>query len=142
LDRIGEDFIIENNSDLISLEGIESITEVPGAVWISNNNALLNMEGLNNLAYAASLIICNNDDLRNLQGLSSLTSVDCLRIYDNDVLTNLEGLNSLTSVKKEILIYQNDSLCQSMVTTFITNLKERPDEWQIHIIPNKDCSIP
>lgn len=102
----------DHNNKLISLAGLDSLTNIGGDLRIEYNSNLENLEGLQNLnAVGQSLIIKSNDSLKNLHGLSGLNSVGVyLEVTFNDVLEVLDGLNQLTSVGSGITIQFNSSL--------------------------------
>jgi receptor L domain-containing protein len=97
---------------LISLEGLECLTQVGGNLEIYENDSLTSLEGLDNLKdIGGNMRIYDNDSLISLEGLDKLKYVGGhMRIRDNDSLTNLEGLDKLKDVGGNMRIYDNDSL--------------------------------
>ena len=80
------------------MRGLDNLRFVEGSFWISENEQLKSLEGLENLIYVdgSSLDISDNASLVDLNGLSGLDYVwDQLVIKGNDNLENLEGLCSL-----------------------------------------------
>jgi hypothetical protein len=117
---IGGYLVLQNNPNLISINGMDNVvsiqglyvynnstlTTIPGAViidtdaYISNNNALTSLSGLNKLTTInGNFLIFNNQNLSSLTGLNSLSSIGGpLQIQNNDSLLNLSGLNNLTTI--------------------------------------------
>ncbi|MDD7885919.1 hypothetical protein [Flavivirga sp. 57AJ16] len=99
-----EGVLIKGNSKLKTLRGLHNLTAVGhnfsgGGVHVSNNNSLINMEGLQALEESHDLTISNNKNLINLKGLEGLKRVrGYLTISSNDklILDNLEGIGALT----------------------------------------------
>lgn len=79
-----ENFRIDNNAQLLALDGFPSLTLVFGKFQISNNeslktingfNELMSISGVPKLVFDAELFIENNPSLETLGGLSSLRSM-------------------------------------------------------------------
>lgn len=91
-----------------------------GALTISNNDALINLEGLENIEYLRTVLIENNDNLTSLKALSNLVAIsdpgrdseypnrDYLKIINNDGLLTLEGLENMSVL--HLYIHDNDAL--------------------------------
>ena len=105
-------FLIVEESNLVSLEGLNGLTHIGGGLSILRNESLTSLEGLNNLIrIEGGLSIRGNESLMSLEGLNNLTHVGVtLLINNNDALTSLEGLNNLTRVGNSLSIYSNPSL--------------------------------
>ena len=72
---------------------------------------ITNLDGLENLSSVGSaLYISGNDELVDTSGLLNLTDVSTLVVQSNDSLTNLDGLSNLAVVDNELLIAYNRSL--------------------------------
>jgi hypothetical protein len=116
-DSLNDEGQLVNNKNqaLISLEGLNALTEVGENVVIQNNSVLTSLDGLNALTTigkdliigdhkrynSPNNIILNggNPQLQNLNGLSALTSIGGnLTIADNDALENINGLSGLSQV--------------------------------------------
>tara|TARA_R110002096_G_scaffold436018_1_gene665127 strand:- start:6090 stop:7580 length:1491 start_codon:yes stop_codon:yes gene_type:complete len=88
--------VISNNDALVNLEGLEKI-EYLKTVLIENNNALISMKGLSNL-----LVISNpGRDCEYVNG-------DFLKIINNNSLLSLEGLEKMSVL--HLYIHDNDNL--------------------------------
>lgn len=91
---------------LLSLNGLESLTQIIGDLEIVYNDAMINVDGLNNLTFVGGeFTIYENDQLTNIDGLGSLNYVGGnIGIYWNYYLSNLDGLRGLTAVNGSLSI--------------------------------------
>jgi len=109
--------LIQNNPKLKSLKGLHNVINVGnsyygGGIRISNNDALINMEGLNSLAETHSFSVDFNGLVESLKGLDnfkraagsglSIISNEMLKSFDG--MDNLEGLGSLYVVNNPNLL--------------------------------------
>ncbi|MBC3759271.1 hypothetical protein H7U19_12705 [Hyunsoonleella sp. SJ7] len=108
---------IENNKTLENLKGLEGIhTEYGGIstssgvdLIINNNESLENLTELD-IAAIGNLFITNNNNLKNLIGLNSLKSATTLKIENNDSLSSLLGLESLIRIINKFHVTNNINL--------------------------------
>ncbi|WP_298760311.1 T9SS type A sorting domain-containing protein [uncultured Psychroserpens sp.] len=84
---------IINNPLLSSLNGLQGLSGFVFQVLIDNNDSLLNLEGLNNIAQVDDLYIENNGSLFNLNGLDNLNLAGGIGINNNSSLVSLGGIN-------------------------------------------------
>ena len=92
-DTINGAFIIENNPLLTTTDLGGVLTYVKGEIRIENNASLLDLGGFEALDSAAALIINNNDALLNLDTLNNLTVLfNSLEITGNDQLADCSQL--------------------------------------------------
>jgi len=100
---------IEGNPNLISLEGLDHITNLD-SISIKSNPSLINYLGLRNLETVKDLII---DDMMtsDLFGFENLESARNIDIKNNQMLTTLEGLGNLENAS-EIGFSDNESLAK------------------------------
>ncbi|WP_188462646.1 T9SS type A sorting domain-containing protein [Bizionia arctica] len=84
-------FSISNNPMLLSVEGAPNIFSPLTYFYIENNDALLNLYGLENYAAGEYTSISNNDSLIDLTGLDEIYG-ETVRISNNDNLASLNGL--------------------------------------------------
>ena len=113
-------------------------------MWISSNDALTNLSGLENLETVGNyLVIRDNYALTSLSGLGNLTSVGgFLGIYYNTALTSL-GLTGLQRVGGYFEIASNPLLCKSLVEELRNQVLLRKGIWGIiDISGNKECTTP
>ena len=133
LERVGR-IVIQNNLNLTSLNGLESLTSVVtendvflNEIAIIDNILLQNLDGLNNLhtigggSNTSRLFIKGNSVLENIDGLESLSivgsptseeleSYNIIHIFGNRQLQNINGLSSLTAIYKSISFYFHGDL--------------------------------
>ncbi|HMJ70319.1 MAG TPA: FlgD immunoglobulin-like domain containing protein [Cyclobacteriaceae bacterium] len=120
LQSIGALSIISNGS-LNSLDAFSSLNTVEGDVYISNNPALTNLQGLHNISNVGGTISINNQGLPDLTGLDGLVSAGALDISYNDNLTTLHGLESLQFVNGEYNGEYNNSPSLSLIENAVLN---------------------
>ena len=104
--------LISNNQELVNLNGLENLNYIGGYFAIKNNPSLIDISGLNNLSSIGTyLVIYNNPILTNLDGLENIYSIgEVLAIENNDALINIDGLMNLTSIGFRLTIENNDVL--------------------------------
>lgn len=102
---------IQNNTTLLSLEGLNNLTTV-GGLLMSGNPVLASLSPLANLHSDAilPLVIESQAALTNLHGLEGITGANYLRIQGNTNLQTLTGLDNLAIVRGEFLLTQNPAL--------------------------------
>ncbi len=88
---------VKNNPSLTSLEGLEEFRSF-NSIEIENNDALIDLTGLNNLKnlYIGFNII-DNDGITSLNELGTLEQVANFVVEGNDMLTSLNGLGEITN---------------------------------------------
>ncbi|MEL6810595.1 MAG: T9SS type A sorting domain-containing protein [Bacteroidota bacterium] len=104
---------IDQNSSLVSFNGLENLTEINGAVIIEGNSSLESFIGLQNVVVIRSLVSINdNHSLTDMSGLDSLEVIEdsTLKVDRNDGLLSFEGLNALRIIGRNLDINENDSL--------------------------------
>jgi len=131
LKKIGGSLIIRNNLLLPSLKGLDNVEEISTCVYVEDNTALTNFEGLAVLQklgdpakfgfpidsgdplspeYPGKLIVRRNQGLKSLEGLGSVVNLNRLDIKNNTSLLNLKGLEHLNKVASVVDIANNVSL--------------------------------
>ncbi|MEA3505763.1 MAG: T9SS type A sorting domain-containing protein [Bacteroidota bacterium] len=103
---------ITDNNTLINLEGLNNIDTVVDRLIIEDNESLTSLSGLQNLKYVSGYFQLNqNDALVSLEGLNNLNCIEAIfMINGNDVLTDLEGLNNLTTLMRGFSLQSNNLL--------------------------------
>ncbi|WP_250432362.1 hypothetical protein [Hanstruepera flava] len=104
---------IVGNPMLLNINGLEGVQSSRESIIISDNQGLLNIDGLSGLRTVGGefLFIADNESLTNIDGLSNLENVDRdIVISSNIELANLNGLSSLEHVGEDIYINFNDGL--------------------------------
>lgn len=116
LETIAGQFAVAFNSQIIDFTGFNSLNSVGnGSDWgmhIASNNNLVSLVGLENLTQIhGSFRVDWNDALESFNGLQNLDSVyGWMGIRDNDVLETLDGIESLTYCDEYLSIIENESL--------------------------------
>lgn len=115
LTSISWNFLIEDNSLLLDLTGLENLTTIGGSLVIGSGyqdyQALTSLSGLDNLtSIGGQLYISKNDDLTGLFASNSLASIEELYIRNNNMLTGLTGLNGINGELGNLEISNNASL--------------------------------
>jgi hypothetical protein len=91
--------VIEDNRNLLSVNGLNNLREIKGDIWIYNNFFLENIDGLSNLlSIYRNLYINENTYLNNLDGLQNLSYLNGdIQIASNPLLRRFCGLHTLFS---------------------------------------------
>ncbi len=102
----------EGNEFLVSLEGLENLTEVSGELEIRDNEALATIEALKNLKTVNKLNISYNPKLTTLKGLDKLSGelLGGLQIYKNKRLEEITQLSGITLVGDHLVVNSNLSI--------------------------------
>ncbi|MEO9893369.1 MAG: hypothetical protein ABJF52_12650, partial [Aurantibacter sp.] len=134
--KITENLIIYNSTDITDLSPLSSLTSVGGLV-IENNTALTNLNGLQNITTVGGFVgtlgleIRINNNLTDISGLSGVLLVtDYVYIEQNPLLTSLNGLQ-LTNIGAALRISDNNNLAnlnglQNMVSAGSIELLRNP----------------
>ena len=109
LRKIKTTLLIRDNEFLVSLQGLEQLTN-QNTIIIQRNPNLENLTGLDNLVIAYDLKILENNKLLNLEGLGQLKNIFYLTLLDNNGLQTLHGLQSITQVAEHLRITDNPNL--------------------------------
>ncbi len=110
LENIFGDLVVQNNTDITSLEGLRNLETIVGDLTISHSG-VKNISGLNNLKIVKNLTIDSNNHLQGISGFNSLELVKkSVNITNNSSLQSINGFTCLTSVRSLIKIEKNESL--------------------------------
>lgn len=110
LQLVGGELYLWNNSSLNNMSGLSNLQTIGGLV-VTNNDALTDLTGLQNVVGdTPSITINENDALTSLSDFPSIESVGSLTIQNNNVLANLDGLENLQSIDGILYIWGNNSL--------------------------------
>ena len=103
---------IANNNVLVSLNGLNALTSInTDGIYLQYNNSLTDLTALSGLtALPGGLYLEDNDALQNMQGLHNIQSVGFLQIQGNALLSNLSGLNQLNSTAGGVILIDNPLL--------------------------------
>ncbi|MCU0370238.1 MAG: T9SS type A sorting domain-containing protein [Bacteroidales bacterium] len=112
LTDVGAGLTIRNNSSLISLDGIGNVSDLNGSMNIYSNEALVSLTEMEHLTrVAGDVLITENSSLENLSGLENLSEIDGnLDLSNNTLLENLNGLLGLTMINGNLRISGEYSL--------------------------------
>ncbi len=83
-----------SGTDIVDLSPLASLTSVKGALIISENPLLTNLEGLNSLLEVGFLSIDNNPNLVTIDGLNALIECGGMYIGENKSLETIKCFNS------------------------------------------------
>jgi len=106
-DLVTGDLTVVDSLDIYNLEPLVALARIEGALQITGNTALLNLDGLLNIARVGSVEISDNAIMTNIDGLTGLVRAGALTISTNPDLANLDGLGKLVSVSGDMTIDNN-----------------------------------
>ena len=106
-DTVTGDLSVLDSTEIYNLEALAVIDDIQGVVTISRNTALLNLDGLVNVANAGAIVVEGNEIMTNVDGLGGLRQVGDLTISTNPELRDIEGLASLMTVSGSLTIESN-----------------------------------
>ena len=132
LNYVEKDIIISFNEQLISIDGLESISTAE-SITIEYNSSLSNITGLQNLSeVTADFIIQENGSIQDLVGLETLTTVGGdLIIKENANLVSINGLNGIDSIS-HLYITNNELLYNCNIGDFCNYLQNPKGSINIH----------
>lgn len=106
---------IWNCDALSTLEGLEALSEVGAPLSIKENDALLNISGLQNIVQIGTIEIENNASLSNISDLNGEVLAGHLNIFGNTSLSVCDApliCNFLSAPTSYIKIYGNAQGCE------------------------------
>lgn len=102
---------IQQNPQLINLQGLNQLDSLGGYLFIAQNARMTDFVGLGPLRHLDALAVFDNDQLNSLKGLEDVTDIGHaqdwfvnLHLASNDALETLEGLDGLKKVSGGIWI--------------------------------------
>lgn len=119
LANVSGDIAIQNTSDLVNLNGFDSLTKVKSialnsqaSIYFIDNSVLSSINGFNNLNEIASdYYFVNNPQLISLPNTPNLTVIGkAITLWEDDAIINFNGLNSLTTLGGNINVKDNNNL--------------------------------
>jgi hypothetical protein len=115
LKKVYGSFSIQENIYLTSLDGIDSLTYIGGALLLgaemTMGNALTDISSLGNVNYIGGSVRIMGAPLPSLHGLENLTEINGnLHLASLHPLSNLNGLNNVSSILGSLEIWQNENL--------------------------------
>ena len=119
-----DNIFIEDNPVLADLVAFEDMTLLFGALSITNNDQLQNLEAFTNVSFTAvgTFTIKDNESLQSLEGINISESIlGDVQIMNNPVLQDLGMLEDVTTIFGELNVSGNNRLtdfaeCSSLVT--------------------------
>ena len=106
-DRITGDLKVVESPSIYNLEPLVALTRIDGALVITGNTALLNLDGLLKVASAGSVEVDGNTIMTNIQGLTGLRQVGDLTVSSNPDLVDLMGLSNLITAAGDLTLKSN-----------------------------------
>jgi hypothetical protein len=108
---------------LTSLDGMEPVRRIPGALKVQHNPVLTSVAGLRHLVYVEGDVVLGDCPALAALAFPELVSIDgALDITGMSAVTSLSGLGALTAVGGAINIADNSSLPDSEVDAFLARL--------------------
>lgn len=103
LEVIGNNFNFRLNNAATSLDGLQNVTTVNDLI-INDNQNLLSLEGLNGITQTTgNLVHDNNTSLQNVNALSNLISVGGnLEVRDNSSLSDFSGFDAIQHIENRL----------------------------------------
>lgn len=100
LQSVGGDVVVADNPSLVAIHGLTTLAELPGALSIERNAALVRVEGLDNLVHVGGDVrFRGNDRQESVLGLINLEQVDgALVLEDLPALGSVAGFEALALV--------------------------------------------
>ena len=109
LKKVGRDIIIQGNSKITSLKGLEGLSGVEGKLELfSNNVAKMTTKGLDNIKYIKGDLNIKSFAISSLEGLANLDSIHGSLYVWGDGVNNFSKLTSLKFIGKNISIYDSE----------------------------------
>jgi hypothetical protein len=99
---------ILNTTQLISLEGLNSLTQIL-TLRFHNNTQLVSLSGLNNLTTCPYLLAIGNESFASLAALENLTEMASIFLFHNPSLASFAGFQNLTSLDR-LSVGNSDSI--------------------------------
>lgn len=127
LDEVTGDLYVHDNDALRDADGLYWLEALGGNLVVTRNDALVDFSGLANvleIAEGRSMIVSENAALERISGLASLVVVrGDLLLRDNPLLTDVTGLHGLGAVLGALAINHNGSLCESQIEALVSEIE-------------------
>ncbi len=100
------DIYIYDCDGLITLDGLENITNFSGSIELRGNDSLTSTSGLDNItSLGGNLNFIGNDNLTSITNLTNLTTIHGSLNFIGTYITSFSGLDNLTSVGDEFILF-------------------------------------
>ena len=121
--------VIFDNPLLVNLYGLEGILDTGEVgVFISDNESLLNLDGLQNLSGGHGLFVRDNDAIQSLEGLNSVIDFSEIEIENNVALVDISNLETnLASNIDHLIIKGNPNLATCNLLNICSYLDDNGD---------------
>lgn len=112
LARVGGYLSISDNTALANVDGFQNLTEVGWGIYVWENTGLVSFSGFDALLYTGDNIdFWFNDSLVTVSGFDSLQSVGwSLEFGENAALTSIPRFKSLETINSSLFVLNNASL--------------------------------
>lgn len=110
LTHIGQSLFLSSNDQMTNLGGLEQLDTINTYLTIQNNLNLNSLGALSGTTALIGLEVSNNDLLLDLTGLESMTQLYYTLILNNDLLASLTGLENVPQFSGELVIENNSVL--------------------------------
>jgi len=120
-----------SGSDITNLNGLSNINTILGTLYITDCDALTDLNGLSNLISVGSLFLDDNDALTSMVGLNKLDNIGTVfYIQGNAMLQSLNGLQNLKTIGGDFWINSAPELTSLEGFNNLTNVGGSFDiEW-------------
>ena len=97
---------INENQNLISLNGLQGLTEVNGSLNITTNKSLTSFDGLQNLkSIKKTMHLIQNESLNDINAIAGITTLNGFVLEGSNNLTQLPVFNNLTQLDYIFIAY-------------------------------------
>jgi hypothetical protein len=111
LASVGGDLWVKGgNERLTDLDGLAALSTIGGALTISQNDALLSIDGFASLEEVGVLTVDRNDSLGHINGFGSLLGAEALALTLNASLTSIDGFETLQAIEGDFDLVDNEVL--------------------------------
>lgn len=93
-----------NGTDQVDLRALSSLRSVSGTLFITNNEKLTSLKGLEQLEHAQSIVVANNSALTSVSSLSSIKALRNLTVANNPALAVLSGSDFLSHLDGLVIV--------------------------------------
>ena len=109
---ISGDLVVRATDRLTSLDGLNNLQEIKGDITIENNRSLFQINALANVTDFSDPVITVSENfiLRNLEGLNQVEEAESVIISRNRRFVSLDGLQNLKRVNRWLTLSSNESL--------------------------------
>jgi hypothetical protein len=101
--------LVVSSETLVSLDGLNALSDVGGGVYLTDNPELANIDALGNVTTARQLSVRNNPRPLRLEAFRKLKRLESFELVELPWLENLDAFSGLTHVG-HITLQQNESL--------------------------------